>query len=136
MEVTKVMDELQRLLSGGAIDIEHGGHEDEAVGVALAELLLSVLQQVVAQPLMLGRVPGICGCLAYPWLVAIAARMGDGDVKHHVGAHVGEVPDDDVWYVPCFRGRWQPHGVNCGVCVKEIGAGGGQACFLGKAHEE
>ena len=135
MEVTKVMDELQRLLSGSAIGLEHSRHEDGAVGVALAELLLSVLQ-VVAQPLMLGRMSGIGSCLAYPWLVAVAARMGDGDVKHHVGAHVGEVPDDDIWYVPCFRGRWQPRGVNCGVCVGEVGAGGGQACFLDKAHKE
>ena len=85
---------------------------------------------------MLGRMSGIGSCLAYPWLVAVAARMGDGDVKHHVGAHVGEVPDDDIWYVPCFRGRWQHRGVNSGVCVGEVGAGGGQACFFGKAHEE
>ena len=41
MEVTKVMDELQRLLSGSAIGLEHSRHEDGAVGVALAELLLS-----------------------------------------------------------------------------------------------
>ena len=95
MEVTKVMDELQRLLSGSAIGLQHGRHEDEAVGVALAELLLSTLQ-VVAQPLMLGCMSGIGSCLAYPWLVAVAARMGDGDVKHHVGAHVREVPDDDI----------------------------------------
>ena len=39
MEVTKVMDELQRLLSGSAIGLEHSRHEDGAVGVALAELL-------------------------------------------------------------------------------------------------
>jgi hypothetical protein len=49
------MDELQRLLGGSAIVLENGWYEDEAVGVALAELLLSVLQ-VVAQPLMLGCV--------------------------------------------------------------------------------
>ena len=53
-------------------------------GVALAKLLLSVLHQVVAQPLMLGRVPGIGGGLAYPWLVAVATRVGDGDIKHHM----------------------------------------------------
>ena len=135
MEVTRAMDELQRLLSGSAVGLEHGWHEDEAVLVVLAELLLSVLQ-VVAQPLMLGRVPGIGSCLAYPWLVAVATRMGDGDVKHDVGAHVWEVPDDDIWFVPCFRGRWQPRGFNFGVCVGEVGAEGGQACFLGKAHKE
>jgi hypothetical protein len=105
MEVTEVMDELQRLLGGSAVGLEHDWHEDEAVGIALAELLLSVLQ-VVAQPLMLGRVPRIGGYLAYPWLVAVATRMGDGDVKHDVGAHVWEVPDDDIWYVPCFRSCW------------------------------
>ena len=106
-EVTEVMDELQRLLLGGsAVGLENGWHEDETVGVALAELLLSVLQ-VVAQPLMLGRVPGIGGCLACPWLVvAVATRMGDGDDKHHVDAHVLEVPDDGIWYVPYFRSRW------------------------------
>ena len=77
---TKVMDELQRILGGSAVSLEFDWHEDEAIGVALAELLLSVLQ-VVAQPLMLGRVPNISGCLAYPWLVAVTTRTGDGDVK-------------------------------------------------------
>jgi hypothetical protein len=93
------MDELQRLLGGSAVGLENGWHEDEAVGVALAELLLSV-QQVVAQPLMLGCVPGVGDCLAYPWLVAVATRMGDRDIKHHVGAHAWEVTDDGIWHVP------------------------------------
>jgi hypothetical protein len=69
----------------------------------LAELLLSVLQ-VVAQSLMLGCVPGVGGGLTHPWFVAFAARVGD--VKRHVGAHVWEVADDDIWYVPCFCSRW------------------------------
>ena len=30
----------------------------------------------------------------------------------------------------------QPRSINFGVCVGEVGAGGEQACFLGKAHEE
>jgi hypothetical protein len=107
VEVTEVMDmdELQRLLGGSAVGLENGWQEDEAVGVALAELLLGVLQ-VVVQPLMLGCVPGVGSCLAYPWLVAVATRMGDGDAKHHVGAHIWEVIDDDIWYVPCFCSRW------------------------------
>ena len=50
------------LLSGSAIGLEHGWYEDEAVGVALAVLLLSVLQ-VIAQRLMLGCVPGVGGGL-------------------------------------------------------------------------
>ena len=77
VEVTEVMDELQRLLGGGTVGHEHGRHEDKAVGVASAELLLSVLQ-------------------------VVTPRVGDGDIKYHVGAHVWEVTDD----VPCFRGRW------------------------------
>jgi hypothetical protein len=74
VEVTEVMDELQRLLGGGAIGLEYGWHEDEAVGVALTELLLSMLQ-VVTQPLVLGCVPGVGGGLAHPWLVAVATRV-------------------------------------------------------------
>ena len=31
-------------LGGSAIDLKHGWHEDEAAGVALTELLLSMLQ--------------------------------------------------------------------------------------------
>jgi hypothetical protein len=34
VEVTEVMDELQRLLGGSAIGLEYGWHEDETVGVA------------------------------------------------------------------------------------------------------
>jgi hypothetical protein len=41
-------------------------NEDEAVGVALTELLHSVLQ-VVTQPVMLGCVPGVGGGLTCPW---------------------------------------------------------------------
>jgi hypothetical protein len=65
------MDELQRLLGGSAVGLENCWHEDEAVGVALAELLLSVLQ-VVAQLLMLGCMPGVGGRLVCPWLVVVA----------------------------------------------------------------
>ena len=46
VEVTEVMDELQRLLGGSAIGLEYGWHEDKAIGVALTELLLSMLQVV------------------------------------------------------------------------------------------
>jgi hypothetical protein len=91
-------------LAPGQSGLEYGWHEDEAVGVALTELLLSVLQ-VVTQPVMLGCVTGVGGGLACPWLVAVATWVGDGDIKHHVGAHVLEVTDDDVWYVPCFHIR-------------------------------
>ena len=48
------------VLSGSAIGLEHSRHEDGVVRVALAKLLLSVLQ-VVVQPLMLGRMSGIDG---------------------------------------------------------------------------
>jgi hypothetical protein len=61
--------------------------------------------QVAKHSLVLGCVPGVGGGLAHPWLVAVATRAGDGDIKHHVGAHVWEVTDDDIWYVPCFRSR-------------------------------
>ena len=106
VEVTEVMDELQRLLGEmNAVGPKNGWHEDEAAGVALSELPLSVLQ-VVAQPLMRGCVPGVGGGLAYLWLVAVATRVGDGDVKHHVSTRVWEVTDDDIWYVPCFSSRW------------------------------
>jgi hypothetical protein len=44
------------------VDPEYGWHEEEAIRVALAELLLSVLQ-VIAQPLMFGCVPGVGGGL-------------------------------------------------------------------------
>ena len=77
VEVAKVMDELQRLLGGSAIGLKHGWHENEAVGVALTELLLSMLQ-VVTQSLVLGRVPGVGGGLAHPWLVAVATRFESG----------------------------------------------------------
>ena len=60
VEVTEVMDELQRLLGGSSIGLKYGWHEDEAVGVALAKLLLRVLQ-VAAQPLVL-----VDACLASP----------------------------------------------------------------------
>jgi hypothetical protein len=40
---------VQRLLGGSAIGLEYDWHENEAVGVAFTELLLSVLQ-VVTQP--------------------------------------------------------------------------------------
>ena len=66
------------LVAGSTIGLEHSRHEDGVVRVALAELLLGALQ-VVAQPLMLGRMSSIGSCLAYPWLVVVATRMGDGD---------------------------------------------------------
>ena len=90
------MDELWRLLGGSAIGPKYGWHEDEAVGAALTKLLLSVLQ-MVTQPLMLGRVSGVGGSLAYPWLVAVTIRVGDGDIKHHMGAHVWEVTDARIF---------------------------------------
>ena len=104
VEVTEVMNGLRRLLGGSAIGLKYGWHGDEAIEVALAELLFSVLQ-VVIQPLILGCVPGVGGGLTYPWLVAAVTRVGDGDIKHHVGAHVWEVTDGDIWYVPRFCSR-------------------------------
>ena len=80
VEVTEVMDELQRLLGGSAIGLKYGWHEDKAIGVALTELLLSMLQVVTTQSLVLGCVPGVGGGLAHPWLVAVATRVGDGDI--------------------------------------------------------
>jgi hypothetical protein len=46
VKAAEVMDELQRLLGGSAISLEYGWHEDKAIGVALVELLLCVLQVV------------------------------------------------------------------------------------------
>ena len=54
----EVMKELHRLLGRSAISLGYGWHEDKAIRVTLAKLLLRVLQ-VVAQPLVLGYVPGM-----------------------------------------------------------------------------
>jgi hypothetical protein len=132
VEVTGVMDELQRFLGGSAIGLEYGWHEDEAVGVALTELLISVLQ-MVKQPLVLGCLPGFGGGLAHPWLVALATRW--------------VMETSSTMWVPMFgkslmmtSGMYLAFAVTpqClfWVCVGEVGARGGQACFLGKAHEE
>jgi hypothetical protein len=75
VKVTEVMDELQHLLGGSAIDLEYSWHEDEAIGVSLAELLLlSVLQVVCLESTTIRRTHGWLPS-PHGWMMEIASTM-------------------------------------------------------------